>query len=158
MRGTKLPIAGLLFVFLFAAYLITFRLPPAAVGVTSAYFILTIMLGQAVRRLLPAGESGLFREWLLPALSGLGFFQLIWFLAKVMHLPHLVLLVPLALLSAGAALKIRPGSPPQASDRKRESVWIGAALLLCVAVTYFPFKNFGKEADGFYHYRSGRSP
>jgi len=154
MRGTKLPVAGLLFVSLFAVYLLTFRVPWSAVRLTSAYFILLIMLGQATRLLLPGGESYLFRAWLLPALSGLGLFQLTWFLAKLMHLPHLILAIPLALLSAAAALRIKPGPAPQKSDRKKGSTWIVAALLMCVAINYFPFKNFGKERDGFYHYRA----
>jgi len=154
MRGTKLPVAGLLFISLFAVYLITFGVPAAAVWLTFAYFILLIMLGQATRLLLPGGESNLFGVWLLPALTGLGLFQLIWYLAKVMHLHHLILIVPLALLSAGAAIKIRPGNAPQAGDRKRGSVWVIAALLLAAAITYFPFQNFGKERDGFYHYRA----
>jgi hypothetical protein len=154
MRGTKLPVAGLLFVSLFAVYLITFRVPSAAVWLTSAYFVLLIMLGQATRLLLPGGESHLFRAWLLPALSGLGLFQLIWFLAKVMHLHHLILIVPLALLSMAAALKVKPENVPHARDRKRGRFWVIAALLLCTAITYFPFKNFGKERDGFYHYRA----
>jgi hypothetical protein len=154
MRGNKLPVAGMLFVSLFAVYLITFRIPSTAVWLTSAYFILVIMLGQATRLFLPGVESSLFRAWLLPALSGLGLFQLIWFLAKVMHLHHLILMVPLALLSAALALKIKPGNIPQARDRKRGSVWIVTALLLCAAITYFPFKNFGRERDGSYHYRA----
>src|SRR4030042_2518651 len=129
MRGTKLPVAGLLFVSLFAVYLITFRVPSAAVWLTSAYFLLLIMLGQATRLLLPGGESHLFRAWLLPALSGMGLFQLIWFLAKLMHLHHLILAVPLALLSAAAPLRIKPRLAPQASDRKKGSTWIGGAPL-----------------------------
>src|SRR4030043_1012263 len=154
MRGTKLPFAGLFFISLFAVYLITFGVPAAAVWLTFAYFILLIMPGQAPRLLLPGGESDLFRVWLLPALTGLGLFQLIWYLAKVMHLHHLILVVPLALLSAGAAIKIRPGNAPQAGDRKTGSIWVIAALLLAAAITYFPFQNFGKERDGFYHYRA----
>ena len=154
MRGNKLPVAGMLFVSLFAVYLITFRIPSAAVLLTSAYFIMVIILGQATRLFLPGVESDLFRAWLFPALSGLGLFQLIWFLAKVMHLHHLILVVPLALVSAALALKIKPANAPQARDRKRGGVWIVAALLLCAAITYFPFKNFGQERDGFYHYRA----
>src|SRR4030042_420602 len=100
MRGTKLPVAGLLFITLFAVYLVTFGVPAAAVLLTFAPFI------------------------------------------------------PLMLLSAGAAIKIRPGNAPQAGDRKRGSVWVIAALLLAAAITYFPFQNFGKERDGFYHYRA----
>src|SRR4030042_3875947 len=154
MRGFKLPVSGMLFVSLFAVYLITFRIPSTAVWLTSAYFILMIMLGQATRLFLPGGESNLFRAWLLPALTGMGLFQLIWFLAQVMHLHHLILMVPLALLSTAAALKIKPGLAPQDGDRKRGSTWVVAALLLGAAITYFPFKNFGKERDGFYHYRA----
>jgi len=154
MRGTRLPVAGTLFVALFAVYLITFRLPPTAVWLTSATFILVIMLGQAARVFLPEGEGHLFRAWLFPALSGLGLFQLIWYLAKIIHLHHLILTVPLAVLSTAAALKIRPRTGPEAGDRRRGSTWVVAALLLGAAITYFPFKNFGKEAEGFYHYRA----
>lgn len=154
MRAFRLPVAGMLFVSLFAVYLITFRIPVTAVVLASAYFILMIMLGQGTRLFLPGGESHLFRVWLFPALSGTGLFQLIWFLAKVMHLNPLFLAVPLALLSTAAALKIGPGISPQERDRKKGSTEVAAALLLCAAVTYFPFKNFGKERDGFYHYRA----
>jgi hypothetical protein len=63
-------------------------------------------------------------------------------------------MIPLALLSTAAALKIKPGLSPQERDRKKGGTGVVAALLLCAAVTYFPFKNFGKERDGFYHYRA----
>ena len=154
MRGPRLSVAGTLFVALFAVYVVTFRLPAAAVWLTSAYFVLLIMLGQASRLLLPGEEDHLLRAWLLPALSGLGFFQLLWFMAKVLHLHHLFLVLPLAFLSTAAGLRTRPGTAPQAPDRRRGSMGVVAALLMCAAITYFPFKNFGKEEGGLYHYRA----
>jgi hypothetical protein len=154
MRGLRLSVAGILFVAIFAVYLITFRLPAEALLLTTAYFILLIMLGQAARLILPEEESHLFRAWLLPALSGLGLFQILWFVAKILHIPHLFLLLPLALLSAAAGSRARFRNGLQAADRRRGSAAAVAALIICAAITYFPFKNFGKEADGFYHYRA----
>jgi hypothetical protein len=154
MRGPRLSVAGTLFVALFAVYLVTFRLPAAAVWLTSAYFILLIMLGQATRRFLPGEEDHLLRAWLLPALSGLGLFQLLWFVAKVLHFHHLFLVLPLALLSTAAGLRIQPRKAPQAVDRRRGSLGVVAALLMSAAITYFPFQNFGQEAGGLYHYRA----
>ncbi len=154
MRGHTFPVAGTLCVALFVVYLATFRLSPSAVGLTSLYFVLMIMLGRATRLLLPAEEDDLFRTWLVPALSGMGLFQLIWFLAKVLHLHHLFLIVPLALWSTRASFRTGSGKAAAAPDRKKGTAWIVAVLLLCTAVTFFPFKNFGRERNGFYHYRA----
>lgn len=154
MRGHTFPVAGTLCVALFVVYLVTFRLPPGAVGLTSLYFILMIMLGRVTRLFLPAGEDDLFRTWLVPALSGMGLFQLIWFLAKVLHVHHLFLIVPLALVSTWASFRTGSGKAAATGDRKKGTAWVVAALLLCTAITFFPFKNFGRERNGFYHYRA----
>jgi len=154
MRGSTFPVAGTLYVALFVVYLATFGLPVGAIGWIALYFILMIMLGRATRLLLPAGEDDLFRTWLVPSLSGMGLFQLLWFLAKVLHVPHLFLIVPPALASPWVSLRIGPGKAGAAGDRKKGSVGIIAVLLLSTAVTFFPFKNFGRERNGFYHYRA----
>jgi len=154
MTNKKFPLAGALFIGLFSLYVMTFRVSLAAVGLATFYFILMVMLGQATRLFRFPGEDGLFRIWLVPVLTGMGLFRLIWFAAKVVHLPHLVLIVPLALASTAAALKFGERRVPETGGRKQGSVWVVVALLVCTSVTYFPFKNFGLERDGFFHYRA----
>jgi len=137
--------------------LCTFTLPVSlhAGLVNLAYFLLILGCGRWFARLsgFPGPDYPLL-GMVLDTLAGLGTLQLLWFLAKWLHVHHLFLLVPAA--SAGFWWfrdRDKPVAPVPAAWRA-PALMVLASVLLCLATTWLPFRNFGRLENGTYRYRA----
>jgi hypothetical protein len=143
------PVALLLAVF--AASFASFA-PAVPAGLLALLVVLVLVfLGRGLLLLFPHSR-GVFGEWLLPLALGMGAFQLVWFAACWLRLPPLLLAALLAAVSNQAFAGRRP--PAELAEPRRPWLQLGAAVLACAAVTYFPFRNFGEFFAGAFHYRA----
>ena len=149
LKASAVPAALLLAAF--AASFASFA-PAVPAGLLALLVVLVmVFLGRGFLVLFPRSR-GVFGEWLLPLALGMGALQLVWFAAVVLRLPPLVLAALLAVVSNQAFVGRRP--PAELSEPSRSWLHLGAAVLACAAITYFPFRHFGQFFAGAFHYRA----
>lgn len=149
LRASALPAALLLAAF--AASFASFT-PAVPAGLLALLVVLVmVFLGRGFLVLFPHSR-GVFGEWLLPLVLGMGAFQLAWFAAVLLRLPPLVLAALLAAVSNQIFVSRRP--PAELEEPSRSWLHLGAAALACAAVTFFPFRHFGEFFAGAFHYRA----
>lgn len=149
LQATAAP-AFLLLAAFFAAFAALSPAMPAAL--LSLFIVLvTVFLGRGLLVFFPRSR-GVFGEWVIPLALGMGAFQLVWFVAVLLRVPPLIPAALLAAVSNYYFVKKRP--PADLPEPSRPWAHLAAAALVCILITYFPFRNFGQFFAGAFHYRA----